>query len=1033
MEKGKEVILGIDLGTNSVGWAALSCAPDKENDSELLDAGVRIYESALSGLEKDGVGESKCANRRVKRGQRRIIERKARRLAKLAGLLQKAGLLPSEYNIHDPQIRNALFEMLDKEQKVSPYKLRARALDEKLMPFELGRALYHLGQRRGFWSNRREGIEETEKSDNVSTKNKERKFDDDKKDKDDERKKVKAGINSLAKEMGDSTLGEYFASIEGKKRIRERYTSREMYQREFSAICNKQKEFYPDLLTEGFYKSIYKAIFFQRPLKTPKRFVGFCELEKGERRYPWAYLEAQRFRYLQKVNDLTIIDPNTFTQNPLNDKQRTDLIEALEKKEWLEFKDIRKKLSLPEDTIFNLERGGEKRIPGNKTAAKLRRIFGDDRWDSMADKEKNKVVEDWRSIVKDKTLMRRGINHWKLDAESARRFGRFSLESGYCRFSKMALDKLLPELNNKVQLQTAINKQYEKQISSAADLLPPVLETFPSLTNPAVIRMLTQLRLVVNAYIKKYGKPDTIRIELARAAKRTAKERLEYSQMTRKRQKEREGARILLREQRNIYEPSNDDLTKALLYKECFPDCPYTGRPINFNSLFDTNSEFHVEHIIPYDRSLDDSFTNKTLCYNETNAIKGNRTPYEAFHDSPEWNNIIDRVKKFRGDKSIVKAKLRRFLATPEEVQKMLDNFVNRQLNDTAYAAKLSKKYLGKLYGGVDDKGYDEPKKLRVQATNGEATAKLCYAWGLNNILGEDNRKNRGDHRQHAVDAIAIALTTPNFIKMLSDNARSAQNINRLLSARFRQPWNGFHAQVRQQIDKMIVSHMASHRVRGALHDETFYSVKLNENGKKEVYTRKSIKGLTEPEKKRITDINVLNIIGGNDQGAKRVKIIPKNKNVIKIGKPPHERFVLPGSVHHMEIFEEHKKNRIIWTANPPVTLFEANRRKNKGEPIINKAGENNGKYLFSLSCGDTIELDNVKTGKPEFYVVKSTPQSKQIEIFPINVAMKKKEYHKINTKGGLAPKLNGPKGLKDRHCRKVIITPLGEVRYAND
>src|SRR3546814_15753732 len=36
-----------------------------------------------------------------------------------------------------------------------PYPLRARALDERLEPYEIGRALFHLNQRRGFLSNRK--------------------------------------------------------------------------------------------------------------------------------------------------------------------------------------------------------------------------------------------------------------------------------------------------------------------------------------------------------------------------------------------------------------------------------------------------------------------------------------------------------------------------------------------------------------------------------------------------------------------------------------------------------------------------------------------------------------------------------------------------------------------------------------------------------------------------------------------------------------------------------------------------------------
>jgi hypothetical protein len=77
-----------------------------------------------------------------------------------------------------------------------------------------------------------------------------------------------------------------------------------------------------------------------------------------------ANLLAQRFRYLQKLNDLAIDDvPKT---RPITSEQRAILLTAFECKPDLTFDAIRKLLGFDKSVRFNLERGGEKKLPGNR-------------------------------------------------------------------------------------------------------------------------------------------------------------------------------------------------------------------------------------------------------------------------------------------------------------------------------------------------------------------------------------------------------------------------------------------------------------------------------------------------------------------------------------------------------------------------------------------------------------------------------------------------------------------------------------------
>ena len=116
-------------------------------------------------------------------------------------------------------------------------------------------------------------------------------------------------------------------------------------------------------------------------------------------------------------------------------------------------------------------------------------------------------------------------------------------------------------------------------------------------------------------------------------------------------------------------------------------------------------SQFDIEHIIPFSRSLDNSFVNKTLCDHEENRnVKRNQTPYEAYSgDEKKWHEILGRVKRFRG--SAAHAKLRKF-----QQKELDDDFAARMLQDTRYMSRLATEYLGLLYGGTIDADGSAPR-----------------------------------------------------------------------------------------------------------------------------------------------------------------------------------------------------------------------------------------------------------------------------------------------------------------------------------
>ena len=135
-------ILGLDIGSNSIGWALLNEENDKP--SKITAIGSRIFSKAV----EDKTPTPKNEARRNARLARRVIQRRSRRKSRMLNYLVKLKLLPPELQDHSqPEI--ILNDLGD------PYSLRVKALDQKVSEYEIGRIFLHLVQRRGFLSNRK--------------------------------------------------------------------------------------------------------------------------------------------------------------------------------------------------------------------------------------------------------------------------------------------------------------------------------------------------------------------------------------------------------------------------------------------------------------------------------------------------------------------------------------------------------------------------------------------------------------------------------------------------------------------------------------------------------------------------------------------------------------------------------------------------------------------------------------------------------------------------------------------------------------
>ena len=452
-------ILGIDTGTNSLGWAIVEKQADKYH---LLDKGVNIFQEGVK-VEK-GIESSKAAERTAHKAARvrnyRIKLRKIRLLrilsdAHLCPPLSKAEL--SAWRLKKEYPKNELFmqwQSTDDESEKTPYAYRHKCLHDCLDfssitdRYILGRAFYHMIQRRGFLSNRKD-----QSGDDTGM--------------------VKESISNLTQEMHDAGyeyLGDYFYSLYNKgEKIRNHYTARnEHYLAEFKAICEKQ-----DLdknLGSEVVRQIEKAIFDQRPLKSQKGQVGKCVFEKNKTKCPSSHPMYEEFRMLSFINNIKIQTPNDSALRPLSAEEREIIMPLFfrKSKKQFDFEDIAKKLA-PKKHYGFYKKSSDAEMPylfnfpmdtsvsGCPVTAALKDIFGENWIDALFEtytlaegKSRLDVVNDiWHALFfyTDETkLAEFGKNRLQLNDEEAKKFSEISLPSDYASLSLKAICKILPYL-----------------------------------------------------------------------------------------------------------------------------------------------------------------------------------------------------------------------------------------------------------------------------------------------------------------------------------------------------------------------------------------------------------------------------------------------------------------------------------------------------------------------------------------------------------------------------------------------------------
>ena len=965
-----KTILGLDLGSNSLGWSLLS-ADEAGQPTDIIDVGVRIFQKSVL----DKTPTPKNQKRREKRLARRTLQRRARRKLKLLNYLIRLNLLPAELsrNLQPEGILNGIGD---------PYELRAKALDKDLTAYELGRVLLHLVQRRGFLSNKKTllGRDMLDDPDVISVLG-----DDDADLADDaEETAFKTDISLLRAEINKiepadhRTLGKYLASLPKHECKRNRdgnhiRTDRQMYLDELSLIFERQLACHP-VLTEDVQMEVKEIIFFQRPLKLKDDRVGKCSLEPNKKRSAISRLEYQRFRYLQDINNLAYFCPNTDQWVKLNDQDKEKLKGVFETSDSVSFARVKKELGLQRNIKLNLD-AGVKHLKGNTTVFSITKVYSD--WHSLDAPQQQAFVEDLISIKKKSALKTRLVSHWGLNGEDAVRVCMVELEPGHGSVSLKAINLLLPHLEAGMiysDARVAAGYGYEKQaIDVQSKLGMP-----PELPNPIVMKGLHELRRVVNALIAEHGKPDIIRIEMARD--------LEMNTKRYKAQEARQKLNTKLNDEaKEAYQnigiehpklqlskyPSRDQKIKYRLWKDQNMCCAYNGKTISLGKLF--SADIEIDHILPYSHSLDDSYMNKVVCFAKENQVKGQRTPKDAFgSDEEKWGQITQALQRLPQQLSRKRDAFYKVSADLSD-----HDFVGSQLTDTRYMSKVAGTYLESL--GSD-----------ITFTRGIMTSWLRYQWDFNSLISATDNKERGDHRHHAIDAVVTACIDRKLYQTLVEVSRDLERSHSSLSMRdvYIDPTiKDFKEKLETKLDHMIVAHAPNRKISGALHedtgvgfiegigtvkrkrlDETFGltdAKNIIDDSVREIVTTHLEKNDNKPKIAFAPGFKLYN--KGGKTLIKRVRVIQaktslekleKNKLAVKDSAGKSFKWHAYGNNHHVEILKHRSNNKY---KSQFITTFEATQRarapQGSDSAIIQQDHGDDWKFLMALHKNDLVHL----------------------------------------------------------------------------
>lgn len=791
-------ILGLDLGSSSIGWAVIS----ENEESHVIEAlGSRIIPLSNDDANEftQGNAITKNAKRTQRRTQRKGYDRYQQRRERLRAFLSEHGMLPQE-----------------NYDKLRLWGLRADAAKQKLSLEEIGRVLLHINQKRGYKATKADYDREADKKQGDYVKT----------------------VMGRHKEIAEReiTIGQFFfekLSADPAYRTKEQVFPRRAYEEEFDRIAACQQAFYPDVLTDEVIGTLRdEIIFYQRGLKSCKHLVSICEFEKreyldeksgktvvsGPKVAPRSSPLAQVCKIWESVNNLTLTNRKG-EKLKITPAQHKTMFEHLDNNDRLTLTDMYRILGISKSDGWWGGKAIGKGLQGNMTKMAIRKAIDGEYEDllrfnlskkntDLVDTETGEIVQ----IISDSFLNEPLYRLWHLiysinertEFENALRkqfniddtdfverlFALDFVKQGYANKSARAMRRILPYLELGLMYSEACEAagfRHSESLNKAENQARELLDKLPSiakneLRQPVVEKILNQMINVVNALMERYGRFDEIRVELARELKQSKDERNETTKAINKAERENKSIAERIVSEYNLT-PTRSRIKKYKMWQEADHTCFYCGQPVGA-AEFLNGYDVEVEHVIPRSLFFDDGFSNKVCACRKCNKEKNNRTAYDYMRSKSEgeFTAYLERIEKLYKEKKIGKTKYERLL-TPAD--KIPTDFIDRQLRESQYIARKSREILSSVCRDVT-------------STSGSVTDFIRRTWGWDKVLHNLNfdrykqaelteikeREHNGkkwseevikdwskrlDHRHHAIDALVIACTKQGYIQRINN------------------------------------------------------------------------------------------------------------------------------------------------------------------------------------------------------------------------------------------------------------------------
>lgn len=997
--------LALDLGTSSIGLMAVRLDGDGQPTETIYHA-CRIFAEPLDpGKKKDSTGEPKKARRRKARLARKLIDRRSRRLKRIASLAELIGLNPTTVDADDGQ---------------SLHRLRSEAVTHAIPLSDLLRVLLRMAKRRGY-------------SGGFKTKRE-----------DQEEGQVEGGISKLKEEMAKANcqyLGQYlYHRFQNGQTLKLKeatpvklYADRQMAEAEFDRIWDVQSQAHAVLNGsnngEPLRKIFREAIFYQRPLKSAAGMVGNCALEQSLPRASMAQPAAQQFRIEKQISDLRWGSGRR--AQILTTEQRNIIRDLLNEKSKVSFVAIKKALDKadcndPQGRSLNIDRFSRPELRGDSTHAAFNDLGLLAEWQALppgvqvsiinflADLGSPQEVDrsDWHkqyrrkdgNLREFKSEMVAFINKL-VDSGKFDRLSKMGFDGGRSAYSVKALSKLADWLRNpwwpkdwkgdmNVSEDNAVRVCYPKAEQSERGSRK-MLAPHPSTGNVVVDVALRQLWYQANACIEKLGEPPAeVIVELTRDIGLGIKRRNEIEDRINKNRRGRQHAADELSKHGESVTDRN--IFRYLLWQQQETACPYCETKMGLHEAVSGNTT-NIEHIVP--RSLTRVGRQRDhliLAHRACNDEKGDRTPWQTWGSNIErWAIIEAHAKALEKKKFYAKARLLIMKDYEDEVldDAAIEGFSERQFHETSWIAKLAAQWLRTVCPDV-------------AVSRGELTAFLRRIWRLDTVIPEvryeenlpvldtdkqpvtreefnrfrrcweghdrdpgakqTDRKidKRIDHRHHVIDALVIAMTSRGLYQKMARHWKTEREAGRKPNLSVPPLMRNLREQALGLMRNCNLTHKPDHHPAGSLFKDTAYGVMWvesendpNADSVQYLTQRKTLVGLALKNGKPLPHDKVQDNLKSIAHTITRNAVLKAFEERIAKGLTPQQALAEP--ISHPDLHTPIKKVKMLqdWTVDVAARIEHVSRNATADKPHYKYLAHDGYAYL---------ELRRDADGKPE-------------------------------------------------------------------